>query len=98
MAERPGRNRNAVVLTIRTPRVPLSLAEADIVPDRVLLQAKLLLRAEEAASVLGVSRMEVHRMVGRGELEGTEKRPLRITSASVRRYMRDRLGLDPLDL
>ena len=95
---KPARNRHAVTITITTPRAPLSLAEADILPDRVLLQAKLLLNVAQAASVLNVSDQEIYNLVAKGELEGTDKRPLRVTSASVRRHMQERLGLDPLDM
>lgn len=97
MAKQP-RNRNAVTLTIKTPRVPFSLAEAEIVPDRVLLRAKMLLGVPQVASVLSVSEDEVYKMVKAGELEGTDKRPIRVTTASLRRHMTERLGMDPLDM
>lgn len=49
-----------------------------------LLRAKPLLRAEEAAYVLNISRSQVYQLIATGRLDRHEDDPVRVTSASVR--------------
>lgn len=93
------KNKNAKMLIfVKTPRVPVSTGEVQLVPDNVLLQVKMTLRLEEVVSVLRVSESEVRKLVKAGTLQGSETRPITVTTASVIRHLVKDKGFDPLDL
>lgn len=49
-----------------------------------LLRSKSLLRVDEAAFVLNVSRSQVYQMIAEGKLDRHEDEPVRVTAESVR--------------
>lgn len=65
--------------------VAFSLVERISVDD--LLRLKRVLRVDEAAWALSVSRQTVHRWVEEGRLEQVAGSPLRVTSHSVERFL-----------
>jgi len=68
--------------------VPLFTEKLPVVPDRQLLRAKELLRPDEVANILRISRSHVYFMIRTGELEAVEiKGALRVKTKSVRRII-----------
>ena len=59
-----------------------------------LLRMKRVLRVEEAAWALNVSRQKVHRWVDEGILEQVAGNPLRVTTASVERVLQPYINGD----
>ena len=55
--------------------------------DSDLLENKLLLRPDEAARVLRISKKSVYRRCKNGDLEASSHPPLRITVKSIKKYM-----------
>jgi len=52
-----------------------------------LVRSKALLRVDEAAYVLNVSRSQVYQMIAEGKLDRHEDEPVRVTAESVREEM-----------
>lgn len=69
-------------------RIPVFLSKDQALTDMGVLHTKILLRPDEAAAILRVSLSQVYEMVNEGYLEGTENRPKRIKSESVKHHLR----------
>jgi len=72
---------------IRSKRIPVFSSGNGVLSDRQILAVKDLLRPDEAAKILRVSRSQVYEMAALGEIQATKRRPLRIKSASVTAYL-----------
>ena len=73
---------------LRRKKVPVFTGELPEVPDRRLLEVKELLRPDEVADILRVSRSKVYFMARSGELSGVRvSGSLRIKAESVRRLL-----------
>lgn len=56
-----------------------------IIPDK--FQKKTLLRVDEAAEILALSRSSVYQLICKGSLRATRQRPLRIPLDALRQYL-----------
>lgn len=77
-----------LLLPLRQARpgaVVLAVAEELTVDD--LLRCRKVLRVDEAAWALSVSRQKVHEMIACGDLDTVRGTPARVTSASVKRNL-----------
>jgi len=63
--------------------IPLFVGDPPL-PDKKLLQTKLLLRPDEVADILRISRRKVYAMIELGELEGVKlRKAVRVKTSSV---------------
>lgn len=61
----------------------VAFAMLPVISAAELVRAKALLRVEEAAFALGVSRSQVYQMIAEGKLHRHKDEPVRVTSESV---------------
>lgn len=73
---------------ISLKNIPVFIARDQAMTDIGVLQTKILLRPDEAASILRVSLSRVYEMVDEGLLSITGARPKRIKSQSVIHYLK----------
>jgi excisionase family DNA binding protein len=72
----------------RVRYIPIFTGKEPVIPDRRILEAKELLRPDEVAHILRVSRSTVYFMISTGELETVKVNGCyRIKTACVRRII-----------
>jgi predicted DNA-binding transcriptional regulator AlpA len=72
---------------ITLKKVPVFLSGETMISDRQLLDAKELLRPDEVADILRISKSQVYEMIASGALQTSSQRPVRVLSGSVRSHL-----------
>ena len=78
----------AVKDKISEKRIPIFMGRDQAMTDIGVLHTKLLLRPDEAASILRVSLSQIYEMINEGYLSATTNKPKRIKSYSVIHHLK----------